>query len=141
MSQTIQALLSEQDIEEIDKLVKQGIFPNREYVIRTAVKILVSQQASEIENMRKGMSIVNDFLMDNVGDLPWADEPTIEVWNGIKVYRYPIRTEYNKKVYNLGYISLDAKKLEIIKEISESKEKIIEVAESIEDTDDKSSVS
>jgi len=129
------ALLSEKDVKEIDKLVEKGIFLNRYEAIRAAIRVLV-QLKSETENIIKGLSVVNSFLMDNLGDLPSADEPNIEEYKGLRVFKFPVKTIYENKTHLLGYIFVDANSFKIIEEISDSKERLIDAAKRIVEPND-----
>jgi Arc/MetJ-type ribon-helix-helix transcriptional regulator len=137
--ENISALPSGKDVKEIDRLVEKGIFLNRHEAIKTAIRVLI-QLRSEMENTIKGLSAVNSYLMDNFGDLPFADEPSIEEHKGLKVFKFPIKTMYKNKDYLLGHIFVDANSFEIIKEMSDSKEKLIDAAKKIVEHDDQGSL-
>lgn len=128
-------LFSEKEAKEIDKLIEKGIFLNRYEAIRVAVKVLIKLR-TETENIIKGLSVVNSYLMDNFGDLPFADEPSIEEYKGLKLFKFPVKTVHENKYHLLGYIFVDGNSFRIIEEISDSKEKLMNAVKRIVEHND-----
>lgn len=126
------AHLSEDEVKEIDNLVGFGVFNNREEAINISVKLLVKQDEIKKADLIRGMAEVNDFLMDNIGDLPFATSPLVVSHNGKKLYKFPVKTrlDWDRNVL-LGFICLDAETFEIVEELSASAEKLNKVCDSI----------
>lgn len=95
----ISTLLSEEDVKNLDKLVEEG----------------------EI--------VVDNFLLDNIGDMTYAETPSIEIWKDKKVFKYPVKTE--QKRFTLGHICIDPINMTIIEELSDSIENIRKTCKSI----------
>lgn len=125
----VSTLLSDEDVKNLDELIEKGMFKSREEIVLKSIKFLSSQSVEDIKQMNKGELIVDDFLLDNIGDMTYADTPVIEIWNGRKVFKYPVKTEYKK--ITLGYICVDPVNTTIIDELSDSIEKMKKNCENI----------
>lgn len=95
----------------------------------------ISAQLSEedVKNLarlvERGEIIVDNFLLDSIGDMTYADTPSIDVWGNKKIFKYPIKTE-NKK-FVIGNIYIDPSNMSIIEELSSSIEDIKRNCETI----------
>lgn len=128
----ISTLLQEEDFRELDKLVGYGVFGDKSEAINISIKLLIRQEQIKKEDLIKGMATVNGFLMDNLGDLPFAAEPLVIFHNGKKVYKFPVKTRigWTRNVL-LGFICVDSETFEIIRELSYSAEKLNKVCDNI----------
>jgi len=61
--------LSEQDLEKVDKLVKNGLFINRNQVIMSGLESLSEISEDEVRKMKDAQAKVNSYLEINVGNL------------------------------------------------------------------------
>lgn len=128
----ISAQLSEEEVKELDKLVDYGVFNNKDDAINVSIKLLIRQEEIKKDDLINGMATVNDFLMDNLGDLPFADEPVIIYHDNKKIYKFPVKTRLDwKKNILLGFICIDSETFEIIPEMSDSAEKLNKVCDNI----------
>jgi len=95
----IQTLLSDEDVKNLNRLVEGG------------------------------ETVVDNFLLDNIGDMTCAETPSIEIWKDKKVFKYPVKTEQKKNT--LGYVYIDPIDMTIIEELSDSAENIKKTCESV----------
>lgn len=125
--------LSEDEYKELDKLVKYGVFNDEKDAVNFSVKLLIKQEKIKNEDLIKGIAAVNGFLMDNLGDLPFATHPLSIYHNNKKVYKFPIKTRlgWDKNIL-LGFVCVDSETFEIVPEISDSPEKLNKICEQIE---------
>ena len=123
--------LSEQDLEKVDKLIKNGLFVDRSQVIMSGLENLSEISEDEVRKMKNAQAKVNSYLEVNVGNLLFAGVPIKVIVNGKELYRIATKGSYKGERYNLGYIYLDAHSLEIDKELSASPEKISEETDKI----------
>ncbi|MBI2084316.1 MAG: hypothetical protein HYT70_01755 [Candidatus Aenigmarchaeota archaeon] len=97
---------------------------------------LSKEEMNDTENMRKideGGKEVDNFLLDNVGDMTYAGVPAVEIWRSKKLFKYPVKSEYKNQT--LGHIYIDPSNMQIIEDLSDSVEKIRNACAPI-DTDD-----
>lgn len=128
----VSAQLSEEEVKELDKLVDYGVFSNKNDAIDISIKLLIRQEEVGKEDLIKGMATVNDFLTDNLGDLPFAGEPLIIYHNDKKIYKFPVKTRLDwKKNILLGFVCVDSETFEIVPEMSDSAEKLNKVCDNI----------
>lgn len=125
----ISTLLSDEETKNLDTLVEKGMFKSREDLILKSIKFLSSQSIEDIQKMNEGELVVDNFLLDNIGDMTYADTPSMEIWKDKKVFKYPIKSEYKKII--LGRICIDPANMSIIEELSDSIEKIKKTCETV----------
>lgn len=123
--------LSEQDLEKIDELVKNGVFIDRNQALRTSLESLSDLSNEEVKKMKRAQAKVNSYLEINIGNLLFAGVPIKVIVNEKELYRIVAKGSYKGERYNLGLIYLDVNSLEIDKELSTSVEKISEEADRI----------
>lgn len=92
-------LLSEEDVKNLDRLVEEG-------------KVTV-----------------DNILLDAIGDMTYAETPSIEIRDDKKVFRYPIKTEHKK--ITLGYICVDPATMKIIEDLSDPFENMRKACEAV----------
>lgn len=127
------ATLSEEDSKELDKLVEYGVFGDKSEAINISIKFLVKKETIKREDLTNGMAVVNSFLMDNLGDLPFASQPIIIQHNDKKGYMFPVKTRIGwDRTILLGFVCVDSVTFEIIPELSDSAEKLNKVCDQIE---------
>lgn len=123
--------LSEQELQKVDELIKNGVFIDRNQALRTGLESLSDLSNEEVKKMKNAQAKVNSYLEINVGNLLFAGAPIKVVVNGKELYRIAAKGSYKGKRYDLGYIYLDVNSLEIDKELSTSSEKVSEEADRI----------
>lgn len=126
MPQTIE--LTDQELEKVDELVKEGLFSNRDQVIRASLENLLQLPKKEIINMEEARAEVNGYLTDHVGDILSSGTPLRVVVNSKYYYKVPVIGFYEGKFYTYGHIFVDCQTLEIDKSISDSPKKIHKTA-------------
>ena len=124
--------IPEEELSHVKKLVEYGIFSTIEEAVKTSVEFLVKQENIKREYLSRGFAKVNGFLMDNIGDMPFASDPIIVYYKNLKVYKFPVKTRigWNKNIL-IGFISIDSETYDIIPEISDSAEKLGKVCDRI----------
>ncbi len=129
MSQTLE--LTDQDLERIDRLVRNGVFIDRYQVLRVSLESLTDLSEDEIKKIKTVRSKVNSFLETDIGNLLFAGTPIKIVVDGNELYRVAAKGNYKGKTRVLGHIYMNSNSLEINKELSTPAEKIFEEAERI----------
>lgn len=127
----VQIELEEQDLEKVDKLVKNGLFINRNQALKTGLESLTELSEDEIKKMKIVRAKANSYLEINVGNLLFASAPIKVLINGRELYRVTAKGSHKGVRHTLGYIYLDANSLEIDKELSTHPEKISDEARKI----------
>ncbi|MBI2547164.1 MAG: hypothetical protein HYW23_01820 [Candidatus Aenigmarchaeota archaeon] len=123
--------LQEQDLEKVDELVKEGLFSNRNQVIRVSLERLLQFSKEEIRNMEEARAEVNAYLTDYVGDILSSGTPLHAVINSKDYYKVPVTGFYQGKFYTYGHIFVDCQSLEINESISDSPKKIHQTAKEL----------
>lgn len=128
----ISTLLSDEDVKNLDRLVNYGVFNSKNDAISISVKLLARQEEIKKEDLINGMRAVNGLLMDNIGDLPFPTYPLVIYHNNRKVYKFPIKTriDWNRNLL-IGFVCVDSETFEIIRDLSDSVEKLKNVCEKI----------
>lgn len=122
MSQVIE--LPDKDLEKVDRLVKNGMFLNREHVIKTGLESLLQLSEEELEKMRQAQIKVNGYCDSYLGNMLGADIPVKVVVNGKEYFKVPVKGEYENKIYTYGHLFLNAETLTIDEQLSDSPKKI-----------------
>lgn len=101
--------VSEQELQKVDELVRNGISDSRENAIKL---ILESLSLEEIKRMEKAKHIVDMYLPIYEGDMLYPLIPTKLVIDGKEVYKVPVKS-YSDKNYFQGYVYVDAQIMEV----------------------------
>ena len=120
--------LSEQDLEKVDQLVKEGLFLNRNRVIQAGLENLLHLSKEDFKNMEEARSEVNAYLTGHVGDILSSGMPIRTIVNSKEFYKVPVRGFFDGKFYTYGYIFVDCQTLKIDEFISDSPQKIHKTA-------------
>ena len=128
---SIQALLSAQDIEMIDRFVRRGIFLNRSDAIRAAVRMLPVMRRFSLFDFSMSEMIkatVNRYLTLKVGDRTYAGEPKEVMKKGLLFYEVPVMISLDGVEKLLGRVYVDRTSIQVVKELSDSPKKLREKA-------------
>lgn len=88
--------LSEQELEKVDKLVKEGLFSSRNQVIQTGLESLLQLSKEEIKRMEKVRHEVDMFLEISMGDMLYANMPAKVTIDGKEMYKVPVKSASDK---------------------------------------------
>lgn len=99
--------VSEQELQKVDELVKNGVFQSRESAIKG---ILESLSLGEIKRMEKAKEIADMYSMIFCGDMiPLT--PTKTFINGKELYKVPLRVASTNSIF--GYVYVDVQTMEV----------------------------
>ena len=101
--------LSDQDIQKVDDLVKNGVFHSRENAIKT---ILESISFEELKRMESARHEVDMFLEISMGNMLYAGVPLKVIIDGRDMYKIPVKSVSNKML-NFFYLYVDQNTLEV----------------------------
>ena len=124
----VQIELEEQDLEKVDNLVKEGLFPNRNRVIQAGLENLLQLSKEDIKNMEEARTEVNGYLTIHVGDILSSGTPLRTIVNSKEYYKVPVRGFFEGKFYTYGHIFVDCQTLKIDESVSDSPKKIHKTA-------------
>ena len=134
MSQTIE--LADQDLEKLDKLVKTGLFLDRQQVVKASLESLLQLPEEDIKKMKQVQAKINGYCDSHLGNMLGAGAPFKIAINDKEYFKVPIKGEYEGKVYTYGYLFVDAMTLTIDEQLSDSREKIHQTARELTSYDE-----
>lgn len=103
--------LSEQNLQKVDNLVKEGVFSNRNQVIRTSLESLLQLSTEEIKNMEKAKHNASMFLEIYMGDMLYVGMPVKVIIGGKELYKVPVKSASDKSLH--FYLHADPNTLEV----------------------------
>jgi len=112
--------LEEHELEKVDKLVKEGLFSNRDQVIQAGLENLLQLSKEEIKKMEESRAEVNAYLTDHVGDILSSGTPVHTIVNSKEYYKVPVIGFYEGNFYTYGHIFVDRQNLKIDEAVSDS---------------------
>ena len=120
--------LEEQDLEKVERLLKTGIFLNSQQAVKAGLETLLELSDEDFEKMNQAQVKVNGYCDSKLGNMLGAGVPVKVVINGMEYFKVPVKGEYKDKIYTYGHLYVDVKTLAIDEQLSDSREKIHEVA-------------
>ena len=123
--------LTDQYVEKIDRLVKNGLFADREEAIKAGLETLLQLSEEDIKIIEKVQREVNSYCDIHLGNILGGGMPIRVAIKGKDYFRVPIKGEYEGKLYTYGHLFVDAESLAIDENLSDSREKIHKRAEQL----------
>ena len=121
--------LPEQDLEKVDRLVKSGLFSNREDVVKAGLESLLQLSEEEIKRIEKAKSEADMFLWDYRGDALYSIAPSKVIIDGKELYKTPVKSSNYENSPIFGYVYLDAQTLEVDVDLSTGFESLHEMSD------------
>jgi len=127
MTQMIE--LPDKDLEKVDRLVKSGLFSNREDVVKAGLESLLQLSEEEIKRIEKAKSEADMFLWDYRGDALYSIAPSKVIIDGKELYKTPVKSSNYENSPIFGYVYLDAQTLEVDVDLSTGFESLHEMSD------------
>lgn len=123
--------LEEQDLENIDEMIKIGMFPDRKQAIKAGLESLLRFSKEDIEKMKKAQIEVNSYCEIHLGSILYAGAPIKVVADGREHFKIPVKGEYEGRTYTYGHLYVNVETLVVDEQLSDSREKIHKTAEQL----------
>lgn len=120
--------LEEQDLEKVDRLLKTGMFLNRQQAVKAGLENLLELSVEDLKKMEQVQVKVNGYCDSHLGNMLGAGIPIKVIVNGREYFKVSVKGEYEGETYTYGYLYVDAEMLTVDEQLSDSREKIHETA-------------
>lgn len=123
--------LGEKDLEKVDKLVKNGLFFNRQHAVKAGLESLLELSEGDLIKMKTAKREANSYCEIHLGNMLYAGMPIGAIVNDKEYFKVPVKGNYEGKTYTYGHLYVDSEMLTVDEQLSDSREKIHKTAEQL----------
>lgn len=123
--------LEEQDLENIDEMIKTGMFADRKQAIKAGLESLLRFSKEDMEKMKKAQIEADSYCEIHLGSILYGGTPIKVVADSKEYFKIPVKGEYEGKTYTYGHLYVDVETLAVDEQLSDSREKIHKTAEQL----------
>lgn len=102
--------LADQDLEKVDRLVRDGVFKSRESALKGILESLSEDELKRVEEAKLNVDL---YLMTYVGDMLYSTVPVkVIIIDGKDMYKIPVKSA-SDKTKEVFYAYVDTRTLEV----------------------------
>lgn len=110
--------VSEQELQKVDELVKNGVFHSRESAVKGILESLSELSLDEIKRMEKAKQEADMFLMIYRGDMLYTLTPSKVIIGRKELYKLPVKSATYENSPIFGYVYVDPRTLQVDVDLS-----------------------